>query len=120
MQVRLIYRLGVAVLSWLALLSRSSASKNAEILVLRQEAAVLRRANPKPRLPRADRAVLAALSRLLLKGLRVHRIVTPGTLVRWRPPHGDQEVDAAPLLPSWSADGRIRVTLAIGLTRCYR
>jgi hypothetical protein len=36
----------VAVLSWLALLARSSASKNAEILVLRQEVAVLRRANP--------------------------------------------------------------------------
>ena len=44
---------------------------------------MLRRANPKPRLKRADRAVLAALSRLLPKGLRVHRIVTPGTLLRW-------------------------------------
>jgi hypothetical protein len=40
-QVRLIYRFAVAVLSWLALLARSSASKNAEILVLRQEVAVL-------------------------------------------------------------------------------
>jgi putative transposase len=38
------------VLSWLALLTRSSASKDAEILVLRQEVAVLRRAKPKPRL----------------------------------------------------------------------
>jgi len=37
-QVRLIYRFGVAVLSWLALLARSSASKDTEILVLRQEA----------------------------------------------------------------------------------
>jgi putative transposase len=82
-QVRLIYRFAVAVLSWLALFARSSASKNAEILVLRQEVAVLRRADPKPRLEWADRAVLAALSRLLPKGLRVHRIVTPGTLLRW-------------------------------------
>ncbi len=85
MQVRLIYRFAVAALSWLALLARSSASKNAEILVLRQEVAVLRRVNPKPRLERTDRAVLAALSRMLPKGLRLHRIVTPGTLLRWHP-----------------------------------
>ncbi len=68
MRVRLIYRFAIAVLSWLALLTRSSASKNAEILVLRQEVAVLRRVNPKPRLEWTDRAVLAALSRLLPKG----------------------------------------------------
>ena len=36
------------VLSWLVLLARYSASKNAEILVLRQGVAVLRRTNPKP------------------------------------------------------------------------
>ena len=58
------------VLSWLALLARSSASKNAEILVLRQEVAVLRRGNPKPRIGWTDRAVLAALSRILPKALR--------------------------------------------------
>jgi len=69
-QVRLIYRFGVAVLSWLALLARSSASKDTEILVLRQEVAVLRRVNPKPRLEWTDRAMFAALSRLLPTGLR--------------------------------------------------
>jgi putative transposase len=53
------------VLSWLALLARSSASKNAEVLVLRQEVAVLRRMNPKPRLDWTDRAIIAALSRAL-------------------------------------------------------
>lgn len=82
-QVRLIYRFGVAVLSWLALLARSSASKDTEILVLRQEVAVLRRVNPKPRLGWTDRAMLAALSRMLPEGLRLHRVVTPGTLLRW-------------------------------------
>jgi putative transposase len=82
-RVCLIYRFAVAVLSWLALLARSSASKNAEILVLRQEVTVLRRVNPRPRLDWADRAVLSALSRMLPKGLRLHRIVSPGTLLRW-------------------------------------
>jgi putative transposase len=70
-------------LSWLALLARSQASKDAEILALRQEVAVLHRANPKPGLGWTDRAVLAALTRLLPKALRERRIVTPGTLLRW-------------------------------------
>jgi putative transposase len=81
--VRLLYQTLVQVLSWLALFARSSASKDAEILLLRHEVAVLRRANPRPRLEWTDRAVLAALARLLPKVLRAHRIVTPGTLLRW-------------------------------------
>jgi putative transposase len=80
--VRLIYRSLTILLSWLALLARSSASKNAEILVLRHEVAVLRRGNPRPGIG-WDRAVLAALARILPRALRVHRIVTPGTLLRW-------------------------------------
>jgi hypothetical protein len=71
------------VLSWLVLLARSPASKDTGILVLRQEVAVLRRVNPRPRLEWTDRAMLAALSRMLPKGLRVYRVVTPGTLLRW-------------------------------------
>jgi putative transposase len=81
--VRLAYRLLVIVVSWLALLARSSSSKDAEILALRHEVAVLRRANPRSRLSWSDRAVLAALARVLPRALRSCRIVTPGTLLRW-------------------------------------
>jgi putative transposase len=81
--LRLLYLIFVRLCSWLVLLGRSSASKNAELLVLRHEVAVLRRTNPRPRLDWADRAVLATLIRLLPTRLRAHQLVTPGTVLRW-------------------------------------
>src|SRR6516165_1223138 len=68
---------------WLILLARSDTSKDAEILVLRHELAVLRRQVTRPEPDWADRAVIAALARLLPGHLRLHRIVTPGTLLAW-------------------------------------
>src|SRR6201985_349785 len=62
---------------------RSTASKDAELLVLRHEVAVLRRTNPRPRLDWADRAVMAALIRYLPGKLRAHRLITPGPVLRW-------------------------------------
>jgi putative transposase len=83
MSLRLLYLIFLQLLNLLLLLGRSSASKNVELLVLRHEVTVLRRANPKPRLDWADRAVFAALVRAMPKMLRGHRLVTPGTILRW-------------------------------------
>jgi putative transposase len=52
-------------------------------LVYRLLMTVLRRVHPKPYLSWSDRAVLAALARILPDALRSCRIVTPGTLLRW-------------------------------------
>ena len=83
MSIRLLYLIFMRVCGWLVLLGRSSASKNAELLVLRHEVAVLRPTEPRPRLDWADRAILTALVRHLPRRLRAHRLVTPGTALRW-------------------------------------
>jgi putative transposase len=79
----MLYLMFVRLTGWVALLARSSASKDAELLVLRHEVALLRRQHPRPRLDWADRAVLAALARLLPRPPRINRLVAPDTLLRW-------------------------------------
>ena len=72
MLIRLVYLFIVRVLGWLALMAGSDAAKDVEILVLRHEVAVLRRQVARPRPDWADRAVLAALARLLPGRLQLH------------------------------------------------
>jgi hypothetical protein len=64
----MLYLVFVRLTGWMALLARSAASKDAELLVLRQEVAVLRRQNPKPKLDWA--------------GLGLHAPVHPEQLAR--------------------------------------
>jgi putative transposase len=73
------------VFGWLALLARSDRAKDTEILILRHQVAVLQRQVKTPRLSWADRAVLAALARLLPRRQlgQMRLIVSPRTLLRW-------------------------------------
>jgi putative transposase len=70
--------LELMVLCW-----RSTDAKEVEILVLRHQLAILRRQHPRPRLQPTDRALLAALSRLLPRPRWSIFMVTPETLLRW-------------------------------------
>jgi len=67
--LRLLYLIMIRVFGWLVL--------------LRHEVGVLRRQVTRPQPDWADRAVLAALARLLPTVPRGHRLVTPGTLLAW-------------------------------------
>jgi hypothetical protein len=71
------------VLELMVLCWRSTDAKEVEILVLRHQLAILRRQHPRPRLQPQDRAMLAALSRLLPRPRWSIFVVTPQTLLRW-------------------------------------
>lgn len=60
MSLRMLYLMFCRLAEWLTLLAKTSAAKDVEILVLRHENAVLRRANPRPRLvgPTGPRSAL--------------------------------------------------------------
>ena len=83
MTLRLLYLLFCQALRWLVLLARSSASKDAELLMLRHEVQVLRRQVTQPRVDWADRAVLAGLARLLPRPSWNRLFIRPETLLRW-------------------------------------
>jgi putative transposase len=65
------------------LLARGDSAKDLEILVLRHQLAVLRRQTPRPKLEPADRALLAAVSRIVPRARWSCFLVKPETLLRW-------------------------------------
>ena len=66
-----------------ALLTRGDAAKDLELLVLRHQLTALRRQLPRPRLEPADRALLAAISRVLPRSGWSCFFVRPETLLGW-------------------------------------
>jgi hypothetical protein len=88
------------------LLARRSATKDAELLMVRHEVQVLRRQVTRPRVDWADRAVLAGLARLLPRPSWNRLFVRPESLLRWHQDLGPTplELPAPERPPSW--DGR--------------
>jgi putative transposase len=80
--LRLGYVVARGLVGGLMLLGRSEAVKDAEILLLRHQLAVLRRQSGRPQLTWADRVVMAALALRLPPARRVGLLVTPGTILR--------------------------------------
>ena len=83
MALRLIYQMFSKLLGWIALHTRSDTTKDIEILVLRHQLAVLQRRTPRPPMSWTDRALIAALTRLLPRPRRLGLLVTPATILRW-------------------------------------
>jgi len=83
MAVKLIYQMFAQLLSWMVLHARSDTANEIEILILRHQLAVLQRRTPRPRIRWSDRAVIAALARLLPPRRRRGFLVTPSTILGW-------------------------------------
>ncbi len=83
MALSFLYVAFVRLLELLRLSRRREGELAVEVVMLRHEAAVLRRQVARPFLRPSDRAVLAGLSRLLSKARRCRFFVRPETLLRW-------------------------------------
>jgi putative transposase len=79
----LIYRMFATFVSWIVLHAPPDTTKEIEILVLRHQLAVLQRHTTRPPMHWTDRAVIAALARLLPAQRRFGLLITPSTILRW-------------------------------------
>jgi hypothetical protein len=78
-----LYRLVRSVAEFLRIHRMDDIAKDAEILVLRHQLAVMRRQAPRPRFRWTDRALIAGLARLVPRERWAPFLVTPGTILRW-------------------------------------
>jgi hypothetical protein len=83
LRVARFYRLVRLIVDLLVLRSRRDRSKDAEILVLRHQLAVLQRQAPRPRFEHHDRAFLAGFARVLDRDRWSIFLVKPDTLLAW-------------------------------------
>jgi putative transposase len=115
MTLRLLYLLLRQVMGWLALLARSSAARDVELLMLRHEVAVLRRQVARPPLDWADRAVLAGLARLLPRPSWRGLFVRPETLLCWHRGPGPAQLELpTPAGPSHRSGSDLGTCAAAG------
>jgi len=90
--------------------------REAEIIVLRHQLAVLKRASPRPHIRLRDRMMIAAFSRLIRRDRWSGFIVSPATILHWHPElvarkwtYQRSKTGRPPLVPSL---GRLVVQMA--------
>jgi hypothetical protein len=107
MSLRFVYLAVLRVFGWFALLARSDRAKDAGILILHHQVAVLQRQVKTPRLFWADRAVISALARLLPGGHLAdrfrreypRRLCLLSTILGWGDLRDDAAVAASSISP---------------------
>ena len=109
MSLRFAYLAVLRAFGWLALPARSDRAKDAEILILRHQVALLQRQVTTSRLPWADQAILSVLARLLHRSHlgQLRLIVSPRTLLRWHAGEVNGRFGADPV-----QDGRAQQNVA--------
>jgi hypothetical protein len=97
-----LYRLVRLVLEVVCVHRMDVVAKDAEILVLRQQLAVVRRQVARPRFSWSDRALVASLARLVPREHWTAFLVTPETILRWHRGARSSTVDLSPSR-TWTA-----------------